>query len=60
MRKSSLVVAAVLFLSVLFAGMSLLPEARATTLYVGGAGPGNHTTIQVPAYSLITISVEGE
>ena len=30
-----------------FSVMAILPErARATTLYVGGAGPGNYTTIQ--------------
>jgi nitrous oxidase accessory protein NosD len=28
------------------AGMSLIPSARAATLYVGGSEPGNYTTIQ--------------
>jgi parallel beta-helix repeat protein len=46
MRKLSVVVSAVVVLGVLFAGMSLLPQARATTLQVGGVGPGNYTTIQ--------------
>jgi len=46
MRESSLIVAAIVFVSALFVGVSLLPEARATTLYVGGGGPGNYTTIQ--------------
>ena len=45
MRKSSLIVAVLVILSALFLGVSLLPEARALTLYVGGPGPGNYTTI---------------
>ena len=36
-----------LLLSMSFSAITILPEtARATTLYVGGAGPGNYTTIQ--------------
>ena len=46
MRRSSLVVAAIVLMSTLFVGLTLLPDARASTLYVGGAGPGNYTTIQ--------------
>ncbi len=46
MRRSSLFVAACVLLSTLFVGLTLLPEARAMTLYVGGGGPGNYTTIQ--------------
>ena len=46
MRKSSLIVAAIVLLSLLFVGLRLLPGARATTLYVGGVGPDNYTTIQ--------------
>ncbi len=46
MRKSSLTVAAIVIISTLFIGLTLLPDVRATTLYVGGAGPGNYTTIQ--------------
>ena len=47
MKRFSLIVAAFVFTSVLFVGVILLPEARATTRYVGGAGPGNYTTIQL-------------
>ncbi|MCK5038651.1 MAG: right-handed parallel beta-helix repeat-containing protein [Thermoplasmata archaeon] len=46
MRKSSLTVAAIVIISTLFIGLTLLPDVRATTLYVGGAGPGNYTAIQ--------------
>jgi parallel beta-helix repeat protein len=46
MRRSSLTVATIVFLSVLFAGVLLPPEASAFTRYVGGVGPGNYTTIQ--------------
>jgi parallel beta-helix repeat protein len=35
-----------IMLGALLAGTSLLPSATAATLYVGGVGPGNHTTIQ--------------
>jgi parallel beta-helix repeat protein len=47
MKRHSLIVAAFVFTSVLFVGVILLPEARATTRYVGGVGPGNYTTIQL-------------
>ncbi|MEE9341962.1 MAG: NosD domain-containing protein [Thermoplasmata archaeon] len=44
--KKSILVALLVFMS-MFTVVMILPEtARATTLYVGGAGPGNHTTIQ--------------
>ncbi len=46
MKRLSLIVAAIIFTSVLFIGMTFLPEAKATTRYVGGAGPGNYSTIQ--------------
>ena len=46
MRKSTLIVATVMFVSVLFVGVTFLPDARAATRYVGGGGPGNYTTIQ--------------
>ena len=46
MKRTSLVVTILVLMSLLFVGMRFLPEARATTLYVGGAGPGNYTTIQ--------------
>jgi len=35
-----------IMLGALLAGTSLLPSTRAAVLFVGGAGPGNHTTIQ--------------
>ena len=35
-----------IMLGALLAGTSLLPLSRAAVLFVGGAGPGNHTTIQ--------------
>jgi len=46
MKRLSLIVAAMMFTSVLFIGMTFLPGAKATTRYVGGAGPGNYSTIQ--------------
>ena len=46
MRRSSLIVAAIVLVSTLFVGLTLLPDVRATTLYVGGAGLGNYTTIE--------------
>lgn len=46
-KKASLVVIAILFMSTFFLAMTILPNSvRATTLYVGGPGPGNFTTIQ--------------
>ena len=45
MKKSILM--ALLILISIFTTLTIFPEtARATTLYVGGAGPGNYTTIQ--------------
>jgi len=35
-----------IMLGALLAGTSLLPSTQAAVLYVGGAGPGNYTTIQ--------------
>lgn len=46
MNRTSLIVAMFVLASLLFVGLRYLPEARATTLYVGGAGSGNYTTIQ--------------
>ena len=46
MKRTSLIVTIFVLMSLLFLGLSFVPEARATTLYVGGAGPGNYTTIQ--------------
>ncbi len=47
MRKWSFVVVVVMFLGILFSALTILPNiAKASTLYVGGAGPGNYTTIQ--------------
>ncbi len=46
MKRTSLIVTTFVLMSVLFVGLRLLPDARGTTLYVGGAGPGNYTTIQ--------------
>lgn len=44
--KHRVVAVVLLVLGALFATVGLLPSAKATTLYVGGAGPGNFTTIQ--------------
>ncbi|MCK4443192.1 MAG: right-handed parallel beta-helix repeat-containing protein, partial [Thermoplasmata archaeon] len=46
MRKSSLIVVVFVFASSLFVGVAMLPEAKATTHFVGGGGPGNYTLIQ--------------
>lgn len=47
MKKSSLVVVFILFIGTLFPALAFLPAGvRGLTLYVGGAGPGNYTTIQ--------------
>ncbi len=46
MKRTALTVAFMVFLSVFTLTILVLPEARATTLYVGGGGPGNYTTIQ--------------
>lgn len=44
--KHRALVAMFLVLGASLTGLSLLPSASAATLYVGGAGPGNYTTIQ--------------
>ncbi|MFQ5910556.1 MAG: fibronectin type III domain-containing protein [Thermoplasmata archaeon] len=44
--KHRVLAAVLLVLGALLTSISLLPSAMATTLYVGGAGPGNYTTIQ--------------
>ena len=46
MKRTSLIVTVFVLMSLLFVGLRFLPDARATTLYVGGAGPGNYTAIQ--------------
>lgn len=47
MRTRSLSVALLLVTGTLLAGLIVVPvSVRAGTLYVGGAGPGNYTTIQ--------------
>jgi parallel beta-helix repeat protein len=46
-RKGSLVVVFLVLASVSFATLTTVPlTAKAITLYVGGGGPGNYTTIQ--------------
>ena len=46
-RNKSLVVITLLIISALHIAMTILPtNVSATTLYVGGSGPGNYTTIQ--------------
>ena len=45
--RASLAVTVLLFTGLLSLTLSFLPEpAGATTLYVGGGGPGNYTTVQ--------------
>ncbi|MCK4367465.1 MAG: right-handed parallel beta-helix repeat-containing protein [Thermoplasmata archaeon] len=47
MKKASLFVAFIVFASLLFVTLTILPgDVRAATRYVGGGGPGNYTTIQ--------------
>lgn len=46
MKKASVLVAFFVVGSLLSLGLTFVPEATATVFYVGGAGPGNHTTIQ--------------
>ncbi len=47
MRNWSFVVAFILVLGLLFPTLMILPvNVSGSTLYVGGAGPGNHTSIQ--------------
>ena len=46
MKKASLLAVLLVFMTML-AAFTVLPErAKATTLYVGGSGPGNYTAIQ--------------
>ena len=45
MKRTAVTIALLTFLSAFVVTISMLPEARATTLYVGGAGPGNYTSI---------------
>lgn len=44
--KGSVLAVVFITLGSLLAGTTLLPSARAATLYVGGSGPGNYTMIQ--------------
>ena len=46
MKRTALTVAILVFLSGFLVIIAVLPEVRATTLYVGGGGLGNYTTIQ--------------
>jgi len=46
MKRTALTVAFLVLLSAFVVTIVVLPEARATTLYVGGGGLGNYTTIQ--------------
>ncbi len=46
MKRTAVTVVFLVFLSAIVVTITILPEARATTRYVGGAGPGNYTTIQ--------------
>jgi parallel beta-helix repeat protein len=47
MKKAGTLVAVLVFIGISFTAFSILPEGvRAATLYVGGGGPGNYTTIQ--------------
>ncbi|TET89666.1 MAG: hypothetical protein E3J35_09215, partial [Methanomassiliicoccales archaeon] len=46
MRRTAVIIAFTVFMSTFVAIIAILPEARAATLYVGGGGPGNYTTIQ--------------
>jgi parallel beta-helix repeat protein len=46
-RRQSLVVVLIVMTSTLFSGLITLPgNVKAATLFVGGAGPGNYTSIQ--------------
>jgi parallel beta-helix repeat protein len=46
MRGKSFVIVIVIIVGAFFAGTIVMPSAKAATLYVGGSGPGNYTTIQ--------------
>ena len=46
-KKGSLIVALIVLLSAFYATLSVVPiTVKATTLYVGGPGPGNYTRVQ--------------
>lgn len=46
-KRGSLIVAFLVLLSTFYATLTIVPEtAKATTIYVGGAGPSNYTNIQ--------------
>lgn len=46
-RKASITVVLLVITSICYSTLTILPEnVRATTLFVGGAGPNNHTSIQ--------------
>lgn len=46
-KKASLIMAPILFLSVFWSPLAFLPDtARGSTFYVGGSGPGNYSKIQ--------------
>ena len=47
MKKAGVIVTLVVLIATSFAVLTVLPEnVKAATLYVGGGGPGNYTTIQ--------------
>ena len=46
MKKGSLLVSALVLTSMFLVCLTVFPEARAVTHYVGGGGPGNYTMIQ--------------
>jgi parallel beta-helix repeat protein len=47
MKKASLAIATLVLISTFYLTLAILPKnAEATTLYVGGGGPGNYTKIQ--------------
>ena len=48
MKKASVIVTLVVLMATSFAALTILPaNVKAATLYVGGGGPGNYTTIQI-------------
>ncbi|MFQ6060517.1 MAG: cell surface protein, partial [Thermoplasmata archaeon] len=47
MKKASLLAVLLVLTAMSFTALTIMPgNVRATTLYVGGGGPGNYTTIQ--------------
>ena len=46
MKGACVAIILLLVTSAFLVGLRLIPTAKATTLYVGGIGPGNYTTIQ--------------